>query len=108
MRVLLLLVMLSSCGGNASALCEAWASATCPSDFPNLQPSVSVDACTSNFDFACRGDDCDAEYEARIRCETDNPNCCNDTECNNAPLTACAAVTQTWNDCVAAARAACE
>ncbi len=101
-------VCLCACGPDTGALCADWASATCPAEYPNLVPGVSADACRSNFDFGCRSDSCDAEYEARILCETAFPNCCNATECNNAPLASCATETRAWDDCVDRLRTACE
>ena len=81
--------------------------ASCPSDYPNIVQGVTEDACKSDSEFNC-GDNCDTEYEAKIRCETEHPNCCNETECNNDTITYCDAERTAWTDCTERVRDACE
>jgi hypothetical protein len=104
---LLLLLATTDCGGiDKEGLCDAWANAACPAEYPNTQQGIDLSGCNSNFEFSCGSDNCDAEYEALITCETQNPTCCNDVECND-PV-ACDALYTTWADCTSRVRDDCE
>jgi hypothetical protein len=105
---LLALVVVAACGPDYTARCRAWATAPCPAEFPNISQPVTEDACVSNARFACGAANCDAEYDAKITCETENPTCCDDVECDDAPSEACGDARTAWEDCTSRVRDACE
>lgn len=105
---LMLAAPLAACeDGTADAICPDWVAAECPADYPNLSHGLPDDACWSNFDFACRSENCDREYEAMILCETAFPNCCGESGCNDASGDHCEVETRAWWDCTERLRDAC-
>lgn len=96
-----------ACAPGGAQLCADWASAECSGEYPNLVTGLTEEECNENFDFSCRNQTCDAEYEALILCQTDYPTCCNGVGCDNTALTACASEDDAWTSCFRRVRDAC-